>query len=370
MWKIPNLQINQYQLTEYVWSFIHLYFCEFLYTLFCRDTSFSNLFYKHGFVDNPEKYGKERKPVPYSMGIIFFLTFFILSYFFIEYTYKLGLIWFFWGIISIVSFVDDRLNVSAKIRLVLQILIWAVIALSSIKIWYVSSIFWGIVDLETVSLAIWSYTFYIIPFAFTVLWYVFIFNALNWTDGLSGNTSGLSIISFFILFLLWYILFTRDTYQWWLDNAIFVMKICIILVWILLPFWYFDVREKILMWDSGTMFLWFMLATIAIISWWKIATVLVVFWIYSVDAIYVVLKRIISKKNPLKGDFTHLHHRLAKAWLSKIQFLCLVYSLSFSFWITALFLDRTWKIIVFALIVFIVIFINKIVEKMWKFNIK
>lgn len=44
------------------------------------------------------------------------------------------------------------------------------------------------------------------------------------------------------------------------------------------------------MWDSGTMFLGFMLATLAIISGWKIATVLAVFGIYAVDAIYVVVR--------------------------------------------------------------------------------
>ncbi len=326
----------------------------------------SKAFFRFWIVDNPEKYWKKRAPIPYSMGITFFISFFILSFLFIDYSYKLGLIWIFGWIISLVSFVDDRLNVSAKIRLALQICIGGIIALSSIKIWYVSNIFWGIVELETVFIMVGDYTFYIIPFVFTILWYVFIFNTLNWTDGLSGNTSGLSIISFFILFLLGYILFERDTYQWWRDNAIFIMKLCIILVWILIPFWYYDIKEKILMWDSGTMFLWFMLATIAIISGGKIATVLVVFGIYSVDAVYVVTKRILSHKNPLKGDFTHLHHRLMRTWLSKTQFLIFVYSLSFFFWLTALFLEKTGKILVFFLIAFIVIFINKIVEKFWK----
>lgn len=42
-------------------------------------------------------------------------------------------------------------------------------------------------------------------------------------------------------------------------------------------FWWFDVREKMLMGDSGTMFLGFMLASLAIISGGKIATVVVVF---------------------------------------------------------------------------------------------
>lgn len=88
------------------------------------------------------------------------------------------------------------------------------------------------------------------------------------------------------------------------------MQMALILVAIILPFWYFDVKEKILMGDSGTMFLGFMLATIAIISGGKVATVLVVFGIYSVDALYVIAKRLLKKKNPLKGDLTHIHHRL------------------------------------------------------------
>ena len=78
------------------------------------------------------------------------------------------------------------------------------------------------------------------------------------------------------------------------------MKITLILLGILIPFWFFDMQEKILMGDSGTMFLGFMLATIAIISGGKIATVLVVFGIYAVDALYVVIRRIMRRKNPLK----------------------------------------------------------------------
>jgi len=176
------------------------------------------------------------------------------------------------------------------------------------------------------------------------------------------------------MFLLWYVLFLRDDYEGGVQNAIFILQMTAILVWILIPFWYYDVREKILMWDSGTMFLWFMLATIAIISWWKIATVLVVFWIYVVDAIYVVIRRLLQKKNPLKWDLTHIHHRLLDLWLEKKEVLWLLYTLSFLFWLTALFLDKFGKMLVFIIIVFVVIFINRIVDtlylkrKKWKNN--
>jgi UDP-GlcNAc:undecaprenyl-phosphate GlcNAc-1-phosphate transferase len=332
---------------------------------------FKKLFYKLKVLDNPKKYQLKRKPIPYAMWVIFFLTFFIISYFFVEYNYKLGLIWVFWFFITGLSFWDDLLNVSPKVRLIFQIIIWAIIWITSIKIWYVSNIFGWIINLETYNFVVLNHTIYIIPLIFTIIWYVFIFNALNWSDWIQGNTSGLSIISFFVLSLLWVILFYKDDYEWWIDNAIFIMKTCLILVWILIPFWWFDFHEKILMWDSGTMFLWFMLATLAIIAWGKIATVLVVFWIYSVDAIYVIARRLWNKKNPLKWDFTHLHHRLLAIWLTKKQVLFSIYTLSFLFWLTALFLDKTWKIIVFWIIIVVVIFINKIMEtlilkKWWK----
>ena len=323
---------------------------------------FIKLFTKFNILDNPKKYWLKRKPIPYSMWVIFFISFFIMSFLFVDYNYKLWLIWIFWFLITTISYIDDRAEVSAKVRLIFQIIIWTIIWVTSIKIWYISNIFWWIANLETHYITLFNYTIYLIPLFFTILWYVFVFNALNWTDWIQWNTSWLSIISFFILFLLWLILFNQDNYEWWIKNAQFIMWISAILVWIIIPFWWFDIREKILMWDSGTMFLWFMLATLAIIAGWKIATVLVVFWIYSVDAIYVIIKRILYKKNPLQWDFTHLHHRLLDIWLSKNKVLWLVYSLSFLFWLTALFLDKTWKIIVFLIIVVVVIFINKIVE--------
>lgn len=335
-------------------------------TSFLLILGFKKLFFKLNILDNPKKYWLKRDPIPYAMWVVFFIAFFIISFFFIEYNYKLLLIWVFWFIITLISFIDDRLNVSAKIRLILQILIWAVIWITSIKIWYISNIFWWIANLETYYFQIFDYTIYTVPLFFTILWYVFVFNALNWTDWIQWNTSWLSIISFLILFLLWVILFNKDDYEWWIKNAEFIMWISIILVWIIIPFWWFDVKEKILMWDSWTMFLWFMLATLAIISGWKIATVLVVFWIYSVDAVYVIVRRLLNKKNPLQWDFSHLHHRLLNIWLTKNQVLWLVYSLSFLFWLTALFLDKTGKIIVFLIIVVVVVFINKIIENIIK----
>lgn len=330
----------------------------------------SKLFYKYDIVDNPIKYKKKRKPIPYSVWVVFVLCFFPLSFFFVDYSYKLLLIWLFGGLITILSFTDDILGLSPKVRLLIQIMIGLTIGLTSIKIGYVSNIFGWVIDLEFGSFFLLWKELFLIPILFTIVWYVFVFNALNWSDGIGGNTSGLSLICFFVLFLLGLKLYFSDTHSALRENAEFIMQISLLLVAILIPFFYFDYKEKILMWDSWTMFLGFMLATLAIISGGKIATVLAVFGIYSVDALYVVARRLLRWKNPMRGDFTHLHHRLQHIGFSQNQVLGIVFSLSFFFGISALFLDKTGKIIVFCIIALFVISLSLLGRQVQKIYFK
>ncbi len=345
-----------------------LFFTLALSLLFIRFTIV--VFEKYHILDNPKKYEKKRKAIPYGVWIVFFLVFFITSLIFIEINHKLILIWLFWGLVTLVSFLDDRYNVSPKFRLLIQVLIGAVIWLTSIKIGYVSNIFGWVIELENIYFMLWDVQIFLIPVIFTIVWYVFIFNALNWTDGIKGNTSLISLTCFVIIFLLWVRLYLTDDYTWGVENALFIMQISLILIAILWVYLIFDLREKVLMGDAGTMFLGFMLATLAIISWGKVATVLAVFGIYAVDALYVVTRRILAGKNPLKGDFTHLHHRLLDVWLSEKQVLTLVVSLSFVFWFAALFLETLGKIVVFGIIVCFVLWLSYIWEHIKKITFK
>ena len=245
----------------------------------------------------------------------------------------------------------------------MQIMVWAVIWITSIKIWYISNIFGGIIDLETYFFILFWVKVYLIPLAFTIIWYVLIFNALNWSDGVPWLTSWISTVSFFIIFLLSYILFVNDTYLWGIKNAEFTMNISLILLGTLLVFFFFDSREKLLMWDSWTMFLGFMLASLAIIAGWKVATILSVFGIYVIDAFYVIYNRIKNKKSPMNKDTTHLHHRLLNYWFSAKQVIAFVVVVALSFWVSALFLDKIWKIIVFVIIFLVVVWIDRRYKK-------
>jgi UDP-N-acetylmuramyl pentapeptide phosphotransferase/UDP-N-acetylglucosamine-1-phosphate transferase len=103
------------------------------------------------------------------------------------------------ALLGIVSALDDldtigksHLSVPPWIRLAMQIGVGLVIGITSIKIAYVSNIFGGVMrldeyyfQLETLG-RVW--TFYYIPILLTTLWYVLVFNSINFSDGIPGLT--------------------------------------------------------------------------------------------------------------------------------------------------------------------------------------
>lgn len=334
---------------------------------------FNNTFRKIGLMDHPEKYPHEwnRAPIPYWMWIILFINFVLLCVTFLDIWYKkLIIILVLGAIISIVSFIDDLdtidispFRVPPIIRLLLQIWIWAVIGITSIKIWYMSNIFGWVLNLSSYFLQLWEYRIYIIPLSITILWYALVFNSINWSDSIPWLSSWLVGTSLIVILILTIKLYFNDITELSKENWEFVLMLLSIIIPSVFMFWCFDVQKKFLIGDSGTMFLAFIIATLAIISWWKIATVATVLGMYIIDFFYVILMRIYNKKSLLKWDTTyHLHFRLAKLWFSKSFIRNLVYLLSFMFWISAIFLDKFWKIVVFFIMMIIVFFVTKILS--------
>ena len=334
---------------------------------------FDKFFRKIWLMDHPERYPHEwkRAPIPYWLGIILFLNFLLQSVLFLDLGYKkLIIILVLWAIVAAVSFIDDletidiiKIKVHPVLRLLMQIWVWAIIWITSIKIWYISNIFWWIIKLDNYFMQLWDIKIYIIPLFFTIVWYVLVFNSINWSDSIPGLTSGLVEVSFLILIVLTIKLYMQDISLLSRENSEFVLYILAILIPSVFVFWCFDIQKKFLIWDSWTMFLAFMIATIAIISWWKIATAATVLWMYIIDSFYVIIIRLYNKKNPLKWDtIHHLHFRLGKMWFSNAFIRNLVYSLSFLFGIWAIFLDKTGKIIIFCILMVIVFFVTKILS--------
>ena len=60
----------------------------------------------------------------------------------------------------------------------------AVIGLAFVKTGYLSTLFGGLINLNMMSLEFFDYKIFLVPIIFTVVWYVTIFNSLNWSDGI------------------------------------------------------------------------------------------------------------------------------------------------------------------------------------------
>lgn len=349
--------------------------------------SVSFLLEKLNLLDRPHLYKTEkwRAPAPYGAGISIILTLILMSpilFLFADFSplleKRLIIILIIGAIISIVSFIDDldtigqsRIKVPPIVRLIMQIGVWAIIGLTSIKISFMTHIFGGILPLDsffwTFHIGSFAMTIYWIPIIVTILWYVVVFNAVNFSDGVPGLTGGFSLISFIILAALAFKLYITDTSINSQEDSRFLLSILAIIIPITFFLTRADISRKLIMGDSGTIMLAFLIATLAIIAGGKIATAMSVLGLYLIDFVYVITARILKWQNPMKWDQTHhLHYRLMELGLSQPQIRFIVYFLSSVFGIAAIFLPTIGKIILFVIIAWVTIFLTEILEKVKK----
>lgn len=158
----------------------------------------------------------------------------------------------------------------------MQITVGIIIGLTSIKISYMSHIFGGIITLDDwyidFVLGNMQVTLYWIPLLVTVCWYVVVFNAVNFSDGIPGLTGGFSLITFIILACLAIKLYLTDTTLASQENSRFLLTILAVVIPITWALTRADISRRVIMGDSGTIMLAFLIATLSIIAGGKIAT--------------------------------------------------------------------------------------------------
>lgn len=308
-----------------------------------------------GLMDHPEKYGLKRKPIPYPGGILLFLVFLSLSLAFFAPTLKLLGLLFGAGILVLVSFIDDRVSLPPLLRLAAQIIVGIIMVISGIGIVAVTNPFGGHIALDQIRLNLEigtiQYTLILFSGLFTVVWIILIVNTMNWLDGIPGLVSGITTLGSLTLFFL----SITD-----LVNQPEIATMAILIAGMTLAFWLFDFYPpKILLGDSGSMFLGLLLAVMAIFSGGKIATAFLILGFAILDALYVIIYRIFKKRAPWKGGewdkyrkAVHLHHRMLQSGFSERQVLVIIYLLSATFGVTALLVGtrgKFWAIVALAI---------------------
>lgn len=289
-------------------------------------------------LDFPDRYGLQRKRLPYPAGIvapiIFIALFPLLQN---STTQSLGLLVAI-VLLGLVSFIDDRYPLPPLLRLSIQGLCAGIIVTTGScvggRICSITNPLYGFVGSEIIDI---QKTVPLLTIFLSMLWIMITTNALNWFDGIPGQTTAIATTACITIGLL--SLSERV-------NQPALAAIAFTVAMIAFGCFLFDFPPpRVVLGDSGSMFFGLILGTLTIYAGGKIATAFLVLGVPIIDLFFVITKRLLEKRSPFKGSMhgEHLHHRLlAKGWNPK-QIILLTVSIGTVFGVSALFLNTAEK---------------------------
>ena len=320
-------------------------------------------------MDKPKKYGLTRKPIPYSVGILLYVIFVVVTMLYLPVSQYPAVIWILSaaGLLVLVSFVDDFYPLPPVLRLCVQVFVGSLVVYSGVGIHSISNPFGAPLSLDGLITVIHGMPFGLLEGfeiiwladLFTIFWIVVLINTMNWLDGINGLASGVGLIASFALFFL----SSRPGFHMLDQDPVIIMSI--VLAGIFLVFVAFDFYPaKMLMGDSGAMFLGFILAVLSIFSGGKVATAFLILGFPLLDFFWVILQRVAKGNSPFQGkDGLHLHTKLLHYGFSMRKVLMLIYALSAVFGFSALFLGSMGKFVavtIMALIMLVMVWLTAI----------
>lgn len=249
-------------------------------------------------------------------------------------------------LLSAVNAYDDKKGVHYLVKLLAQIVAAVLVALFGIHIPTLTNPLGG-------QILIGSLGFFLV-----VLWLVTVTNVVNWLDGVDGLSGGVSAISLFILFFLSISQLVNQA-----PNAL-LATIAFGAVIGFLPFNL--IGRRAFLGDVGSNFLGFLIGVLAIISGGKLATAFLVLAIPFLDALVVIINRLIRGQSPFKADRRHLHHQLLALGLRPYQVVLVFYAVSLLFGLIALNTQTTgkvWAALAAALLMMILVLLYSVGRK-------
>ena len=210
-------------------------------------------------IDYPNERKVHTKPTPRLGGLAIFLSFLLGYILFGQLTAQMISILIGGFILIILGICDDIKSIKARYKFVVQVLAACVV------------VFYGNIYLPQISAFGFSLSFGVWGYPLAVLFIVAIINAINLIDGLDGLAAGTSSIFYLTVAIIAFFLNRL--------NGLDVI-LCLIMLGSVLGFLIYNFYPaKIFMGDTGSMFLGFMIAVIALLGY-KATTVTSLFYSY------------------------------------------------------------------------------------------
>lgn len=244
-------------------------------------------------------------------------------------------------VILLFGFYDDLKNLSWKQQLLGQIIVVLIMIYAGLQVDYIANPFGGAeFRLDALRYSVFGIEYSVFGSLFILCWIIGFMNVMNWLDGLDGLAGGVGLIGAITLFFL----SISD-----LVNQPPLGIISIAAAGAVLGFLFFNFHPaKIFMGTSGSMFLGFILAVLAIFSGGKIATALLIMGFPILDAAWVITQRIRAGESVFKGDTRHLHYRLLQNGWPQRKVVLSIYLICFSFSVSAILFQSLGKFLALA----------------------
>ncbi len=269
---------------------------------------------KVGLVDSPNSRKRHHGDIPLVGGISVFagiaFTFAITNYYLPHATLYLACS----AILVIVGALDDRFDISVKIRAVIQAAV-AIVMMAGAKLYLLSLGF----IIGPVELIVGPFGYVLTLFA---VWAAI--NAFNMVDGIDGLLGGLSSVTFGAMGLI----LSLDG-QYSLAMWCFAM-IAAILPYIILNLGLLGRRYKVFMGDAGSTMIgftiiWILLETTQGLS--HPISPVTALWLIAIplmDMVAIMYRRLRKGMSPFSADRQHIHHLLMRAGFSSRQAFVLI----------------------------------------------
>jgi len=295
-------------------------------------------------LDIPNARKVHKVPIPRLGGLGIYMGFLLGYILFGTMSIRMNAILIGSFIIIITGIVDDIKPIPAKIKFLFQIVAASVVA------------FYGQILLKEISTFGLYIEFGVFSYLITILFIVGIINCINLIDGLDGLAAGLASIYFITIGIV--ILYWTHTFD--LDAMLTFIMLGATLGFLCHNF----NPAKIFMGDSGSMFLGYIIAVIALLGFKNVTmtTLLAPICLLAIpimDTLFAILRRLINKKPIDEPDREHLHHQLLNLNLSHRNTVLVIYLVDILFAVAMLLYmlyDRVVGIVIYT-ILFIVVLI-------------
>jgi len=265
-------------------------------------------------LDYPGENRIHKVPTPRTGGLAVFVAFLVVVLRNFKFSTELVGILLASSMMFILGFLDDIFSLPATGRLVIQIICGVVLCIFGVRLSFVPHIY-GEEIVESI---------------LTVLWCILISNAYNFLDGMDGLVSGVAVINcIFFGIIMWQL---RQEFTAYVAGSL--GGSCLGFLCYNFP------PARVFLGDSGSTFVGFILASIAVSGSWAennplvaLSVPLIILGISVFDIIYTSIARLYTKRVrnilellPYRGK-DHIHHRLSNIGFSNKQvlsFVCLV----------------------------------------------